>query len=228
MLSQLTVDTLLFAPHERVTSLMNGDVPMCTPYRLKTQDREKVYVFSLPTDIFFNRRLYQHKSSQPLDGSFLNNQGDIVNLVDMMASSSDYTLLVGADHSYGDFLDNMIAQIPPHSLYTRHGIDPYTSMIQMLSKGRIDFYLSYPSVIRSGPVAENVRSYGIAGMPSYEEGHLMCNDLAESRAFLTKFNAALIHLYRSGAFSDMAEKYMSNSEGQQLQRIVADILTMAD
>ena len=224
VLSQLSVDKLLFAPHERIGTLMSGNDPICTPLRLKTKDREKVYVFSRPTDFFFNRRLYQHKSSEPLNQEFLDSSGNVVDLVEMLVSSPKYTLLIGADHSYGDFLDGVIAKIPPDSLYIRHGIDPYFSMIEMLSKGRVDFYLSYPSVMRNNPEVENLRSYGIAGMPEYEEGHLMCNDLEESRAFLRAFNDVLTSLYKSGEFVNFAKKYMSKDEWVQLKRIVDSTL----
>lgn len=61
VLTQLSVDKLLFAPHERISTLMSEGEPICTPFRLKTEEREKVYVFSRPTDFFFNRRLYQQK-----------------------------------------------------------------------------------------------------------------------------------------------------------------------
>ncbi len=224
VLTQLSVDKLLFAPHERIGALMSGDEPMCAPLRLKTEDREKVYVFSYPTDFFFNRRLYQHKSSEPLNQKFLDSSGDVTDLVEMLVSSPDYTLLVGADHSYGDFLDDIIAKIPPERLYVRHGIDPYFSMIEMLSKGRVDFYLSYPSVIRRNAEVENLRSYGIAGMPGYEEGHLMCNDLEGSRAFLRAFNGALTSLYQSGEFVNFAKKYMLEDEWRKLKRIVDNML----
>lgn len=201
--TQLSVDKLLYVPHERIATLMSGDAPMCTPLRLKTVGREKVYVFSHPTDFFFNRRLYQHKSSKILHEKFLDSNGDVIDLVEMLVSSSEYTLLVGAEHSYGDFLDDIIAKIPPDSLYIRHGIDPYLSMIEMLSKDR-----------------ENLRSYGIAGLPEYEEGHLMCNDVEESRAFLKAFNDVLTSLYQSGEFVNFAKNYMSDDEWVQLKRIV--------
>lgn len=224
VLTQLSVDKLLLAPHERIATLMSGEDPICVPQRLKTAIRKKVYVFSHPTDFFFNRRLYQHKSSKPLNQKFLDSNGNVIDLVDMLVSSSEYTLLLGADHSYGDFLDDIIANIPRDSLYIRHGIDPYFSMLEMLSKGRVDFYLSYPSIMRNNPEMGNLRSYGIAGIPAYEAGHLMCNDLEGSRVFLNAFNDVLASLYQSGEFVNFAKKYMSEDEWAQLKRIVENTL----
>ena len=224
VLTQLSVDKLLFAPHERISTLMSEGEPICTPFRLKTEEREKVYVFSRPTDFFFNRRLYQQKSSEPISQKFLDSNGNVIDLVEMLVSSTEYTLLTGANHSYGDFLDDIIAKIPPNNLYVRHGIDPYSSMIEMLSKGRVAFYLTYPSIMRSNPEVENLRSYGIAGTPRYEEGHLMCNDLEGSRAFLGAFDDVLMSLYQSGEFVNLARKYMSEDEWVQLKRIVDSTL----
>ncbi len=225
VLSELTIDELLFASHERVSTLMDGDMAICTPYRLKTEAREKKYLFSLPTDFFFGRRLYQYLGRKPPDARFLDENGEIKSIVDMLSATPNYTLLIGADHSYGDFLDREITRIPRNNLYVRYGIDPYYSMIKMLAKGRVDFYLSYPSIINNSGLADALRSYGVAGLPRYEAGHLMCNDHAESKRFLAKFNEKLLHLYRSGHFIELSKAYLAQVELEKLKVIVRDLLS---
>ncbi|MEW9797987.1 hypothetical protein [Alteromonas sp. CYL-A6] len=197
-------------PGERALQLLDGEAPVCMPFKLKTAAREANYLFSLPTDIYLSLRLYQRESSPPLGAALLTDDGKVRSLTDAIMASGVLILISG--HSYGSVLDAAIENIPASRLYYKVGMDPYQAYLQMLARGRGDFALLFPSVAASLSQQTPLREYAISELPTFTTGHLMCNDRPASRAFIDKVNTALQAHYRDGSFEQVHAPYFSDAD----------------
>ncbi|MCG7533763.1 hypothetical protein [Pseudoalteromonas sp. OOF1S-7] len=205
---------LLLAPGTRIDQLLQSNMPYCALNRIKTRQRSRLYLFSLPVHLYPSHRLYFLPLNIELS-PFLNAQGQLTDLNALLKAHPRTTLLTEAQRSYGDYLDTQLANIDEAQLIRRPGGDSYQATITMFERGRVSFILTYPTTIQryaNTLTLEQVHSLEIAHNPSFVLGHIACSDTPETRQFLKVVNAALRHLYHTEPFYDLHLRYLPESE----------------
>lgn len=205
----------------RTQDKLDSDSPACTFFKVKTPQREKHYIFSLPTDVFLGVRLYQHKSSTPIPTAYLNDEGAVSSLTSYFNHFSEHSLLLIADHQYGGELDHELRALRQANWYRLEGIDPYLTFMQMFLKRRVDFTFVYPASLVTFPdISQQLRSYAVEGVPDFVSSHIMCNNTPETHRFLARVNEALQRLYSSQAFMQALLDFTPISEHDFIKRLV--------
>ncbi|KAF7786664.1 hypothetical protein PRUB_a1297 [Pseudoalteromonas rubra] len=205
---------LLLAPGTRIDQLLQSNLPFCALNRIKTRQRAKQYLFSLPVHLYPSHRLYFLPLNIEL-APFLNEQGQLTDLIALLQAHPRTTLLTEAQRSYGDYLDTQLARVDKTQLIRRPGGDSYKATITMFERGRVSFILTYPTTIQryaSKLTLEQVHSIEIANNPPFVLGHIACSDTPETRQFLKVVNTALRHLYQTARFYELHLRYLPESE----------------
>ena len=68
------------------------------------------------------------------------------------------------------------------------------------------------------PVA--VRSYSIAGNPSYVSGHVICPDTPQGAKHIARINAAIKRMYSKAEFIDAHTRYLPAQDRQNVQTFI--------
>ncbi|WP_194866856.1 hypothetical protein [Pseudoalteromonas sp. PPB1] len=220
---------LLLAPGTRIDQLLQSNLPFCALNRIKTRQRAKQYLFSLPVHLYPSHRLYFLPLNIKL-APFLNEQGQLTDLIALLKAHPRTTLLTEAQRSYGDYLDTQLARVDKAQLIRRPGGDSYKATITMFERGRVSFILTYPTTIQryaSKLTLEQVHSIEIANNPSFVLGHIACSDTPETREFLKVVNVALQHLYQTSRFYDLHLRYLPESERDYFKSQLEQQITKA-
>lgn len=203
---------------DRALRMMQKDKPYCIPFKLKTKQRMDKYQFSYPTDLSLPHRLYQRASAKPPDKSLLSNKIIIHSLSKMIEAHG--SLLIIKHRSYGPYFDREITNISADKVYVLSGIDPYTSIEEMLINGRAEFAILYPSVAKILSKKVPLRGYHAEGTASFIAGHIMCNYHPSSTRFLETVNTALISSYKNGRFSNIHQDFIDKEDRPNLDAFI--------
>ncbi len=209
-------------PHLRMKHFLDSTQATCTFYHLKTPERTNRYIFSYPTDIFLGVKLYQHKSSKPIDERFLDNEGRLLSVSNFFNDkTNDANLLLMSGKSYGFELDQQIKEINPISKIMISGESPNKAFLGMFLKKRVDYIIYYPTVFLHFPEeAKTLRSYPIKGSRPYMFGRIMCNNTATSQDFITRVNQVLKKLYSSDEFLNAILDFTPRAEHEHVKEII--------
>ncbi|MEP1553936.1 MAG: hypothetical protein ABJJ44_17055 [Paraglaciecola sp.] len=209
-------------PDLRMKYFLDSEQPTCTFYRLQTPERTNRYIFSTPTDIFLGVKLYQHKSSKPIDERFLDKVGRLTSISNFFNDETNAAnLLLMSGKSYGFELDQQIEEINPISKIMISGESPNKAFLGMFLKKRVDYIIYYPTVFLHFPEeAKTLRSYPIKGSPPYMFGRIMCNNTTASQAFVTQVNQALKKLYVTDEFLNAILDFTPEDEHGHIKHII--------
>jgi uncharacterized protein (TIGR02285 family) len=200
--NNLSVSTNLLALHlnstniefdymttKRSLTFMDEGQNICVVNKIRTKDREEKYRFSQPINLFLGRRLYQHANKQPL--SFIDPTTGVIALSDLFKNKENAKIIISAQISYGDALDQQLSRIDKKNKLTRHSGGHDSGIISMFAKARAEFALLYPQQVHVSEHKLNTRSYEVANSPPFFLGRLMCTDTPVTEAFITQVNQRL-------------------------------------
>lgn len=186
----------------------------CAANRVKTPERLKDNIYSLPLNIALGLRLYYKKGDKAdiLPKNALDNNQRLKSLASLFTGKSTYTLGINKGRSLGVFLDTEIAALEMHNLMIRSGIEDTSALVKMLLKDRIDFIIDYPvsvnKVLKETKTNIELESLEIAGSPNYIVGYVACNKSPFAQKVIEDINKALQKLYRSYEFYQAHARYL--------------------
>ena len=209
---------------DRHTQILESEQPACSLYKIKTPEREKRFLFSLPTDVFLAHKLYQLSENPIIATKHLTKDGQVSSINDMFNSAEFKGKLLLLDgRSYGDDLDKLLTKINTDKLEFINARQPYASYLKLFELKREDYVIAFPSIIHEHPtLSRNTRSYQIQGIDSHVSGRIMCNDTKETRAFLHAANKELKRLYDSSEFYLAISRYLPSTSHDLLAQIIND------
>ncbi|WP_284245350.1 hypothetical protein [Thalassotalea insulae] len=179
---------------QRSTTQMDEGENICLIDRIKTPLRASKYLFSLPVNLYLSRRFYQNIHAPVINDPELLIDGAL-DLLAFFKKYPDKKLLLSHKISYGNALDNLLANLPDKNKTYRRGAAHETAIVDMLVFERVNYTLLYPQQISEQNIKTPLRSYEIAGIPPFVAGRLMCTNSAEMQLFIEKVNQTLKRLY---------------------------------
>ncbi|WP_440056983.1 hypothetical protein ACSLBF_19055 (plasmid) [Pseudoalteromonas sp. T1lg65] len=205
VIDTFTENTFVALPasfNRAVKKMREGTNVSCVTNKVKTPDREKEFLFSLPINIYLSRKLYQRASARPLAASLLNEHGELRSLNTLFEQHDDAVIVLASASSYGVFLDEQLAQVKPKNKLMRSPIEYHNTIYDMFEKKRADFLLGYPAEIyhRISKKPAEFRAYDIAKAPKYIIGYWMCNNTPKSEDFIKQLNQHIVTAYQTKEF----------------------------
>lgn len=215
--------TFQLATLKRALQELNKADSACIVDRVKTHDREALYLFSEPTNLFLSRRLYQQPTLPMLSAPVLSEQG--VNLARLFAEQTERTLLVSSQVSFGEELDNQVAHLGAHNKVLRDGGEQWQGMIKMFQLKRTDYALFFPQSLHELGVDLTANHYAVAGTKPYILGHIMCNQTTASKQFINTLNQGVSQLYQSGELVFLHHQFMPKNTHQVVSQYLEQVFT---
>ena len=210
-------------PIARTDHMMEQGLPICSLNRVKNKSRDAKFLFSLPVNFYLGYQLYQHANAAPLPASLLNRKNQISSLKQLMQHYPRNQIVIPKTYSFGDALDQAVAEIPPRQITAISTSHYYQQFIAMFETGRADFILLYPTemqaYLKMTPELQ-VRHYPLAQAPQFTTGHLMCADTKQTREFVRRVDASLRKLYRDPLFVEANSRTLAASETAQIRQAI--------
>jgi len=206
------------AQRPSVARLLNKLPNSCAPNRVKTPERVKDNIYSLPLNIALGLRLYlkQPLQSNNILSSTANDELQSISLASLFTGKSTYILGIEKGRSYGEFLDNQIMALEKHNLVIRRGGEATDSLVKMLLKDRIDYMIEYPVAINETlnniTSAVQLSSLRITSSPDYILGYIACHKGTLGQKIIEDINIELQKLYRSYPFYQAHARYLDNTD----------------
>jgi polar amino acid transport system substrate-binding protein len=166
---------------------------VCFSDLIKTKKREENFVISQPFSMFLGLRLYSEK---PISSS-----SSSINLETLLNSNRALKLGTVSGRSYGNNIDNTLAQIQSFQLI-KSPVNIET-LFKQFAKKRFDFLIEYPSFKAknwSQSQKDTLYSYNIEGADKVVLGYMMCSKSPLGVNFIEDFNNVLEKFYHSGYF----------------------------
>lgn len=214
---QMLVDELgytspvLHIPLARSFLNMEKEENVCVLNRIKSPERERNFLYSLPLNFFQTQRFYQLASLPPIKAQLLNAGGEVQSIHDVLASYPNSFIVLPESYSFGEKVDADIAQVDKNQILRVANDAYYSRFMNMFANGKSDFALIFPATVYRNfgddmPVA--VRSYPIAGNPSVVSGHVICPNTTQGASHIERINAAIKRLYTKPEFIDAHTNYL--------------------
>lgn len=213
---------LYFQNQIRAEKLLTPDTAACQIMKVRTEEREKHYLFSEATDVYLSHKLYvQQEYAATIRDNYLNNEGEVASVSAIFQDAKDRVLLLITGHSYGQYLDAEITHIDNSQRYYLGASDPYDLYFKMFNQERGQFALLIPSALKNSDTPlQHYTSFALANNPPYITGHIMCSKHPESAQFIKDVNAVLYEYYRSGTFEKYAMRYFPDEELGTLRHFI--------
>lgn len=192
--------TIINANQQRADLLLDTSSNACIGNKIKTPTRQEKYLFTaLPQTIFPNQRLYVNNDSLI---SFLNENikeefGQAISMNQLFNSQQKFILGVIKGRSFGQALDNLIANAPNNiQIWQRAGDGLSLGIMDMFMHHRIDAIIEYPSVyehygIQLEKQISGVKSYAIDEVNNVVSGYIMCVDTDMGKKLINYFDQQL-------------------------------------
>ncbi|RHW77182.1 transporter substrate-binding domain-containing protein [Colwellia sp. RSH04] len=192
---------LEYTPLARIEKLMKSGENYCIANRLKTKERLKNNLFSLPLNLYLGLRVYSKKK---LAQKYLNINGELTSITDLLTERENKWLLVSKGRSYSDLLDQQITQVDKRFIYVLSKQSYAEAAFDMLAKERVDYIIEYPAEValmskkRSKPLP--LYSVSVTDSEKYVIGYLACNKSAIGKQFIDNINQVLTGVYQQKGF----------------------------
>ncbi|MFT6267532.1 MAG: hypothetical protein ACJAVV_000330 [Alphaproteobacteria bacterium] len=193
-----------FRPTIRLFSELDKEteMPVCSLFKIKSNERSESYYFSLPISFLSTNRLYLRRGMAPLMPALLNDEGELKTLSSLF-TNNDKVIMLWDFISYGNLIDQAIKTIPSKNKIIIQGLTSHDSLAKMIERDRTDYAIMFPSEViefENNLQALDLLSYRIEGVKPISTGHLMCNKNEASKAFLKTVNSKVLELYASPEF----------------------------
>ena len=187
----------------------------CMPWLLKTPEREKLFLFSLPYAVESALVLVVKKDSawaQHLTN--LQNSGVAISLNRLLLQHSPPILGVESQRSYGVAVDSLLKQSNAFPIYTRtSSSDEPAAMLPMLEKGFIDIMLEYPSVLAQ--YSAEVVYFNFVETEPVQFVHFACSNTAEMKQLMPLINRHIKELSGSTQYIDLVLRELPENQREQ-------------
>ena len=207
-------------PLQRIEHLMRKSKNTCMPNRIKTPERLKTSLFSLPLNMYPMLRLYTLSSNTSVQPVLVNQQ--LSSLNQLFKQLPTHSLGLSRGRSYGKFFDRQIVNINPNNIYQRATDSGLLSLIEMLNRGRINYVIEYPTQMRSEMAdivnPQGIKSIKIANSPNYIIGYLACSKSKFAQQFINDVDTALRHLYQTNEFYQAHRRYLNDTDIEQFDQ----------
>ncbi|WP_105189536.1 TIGR02285 family protein [Pseudoalteromonas sp. T1lg48] len=124
--------------------------------------------------------------------------------------------------SYGNELDEVIAQVPKSQIATRPGRDMLASLTYMLAKKRLDILLSYPSeyqyLSEKMGVDEQLSIFPITEAPALSYGYIACSNNELGQQQVKILAPALQQVVSSQAYKEVMLQWLPTALKPRLQQ----------
>lgn len=213
----------VFMPQLRIPLEMKNGPPICTFFMLKTKERMKSFLFSMPVNFFSGHRLY-HLGGIDMPVELMTAKTTIKNVSSVLNYYNKTHIGIENGFSYGDHIDNDLNLIPKHQKQLLSSTLPGTLSIKMFFQGRFDWMISYPARIEAylaGGASTPVQSFLIEGSPSHKTGHFMCNRHPVSEKFILSINNTLKTLYSQAPYLNAHTDFLPRFE----KRLTVDAIS---
>lgn len=216
---------LEIATSARIAALLKQDKTMCALNRIKTAQRSLVNLYSYPIHLYPSHRLYYYQNNTPILPTMKTNQGALKDLSVLFARYPKAIVAVEQGRSYDKVIDEQLSLLSVENVVRRSGGDAYRALIDMFSRQRVDFILTYPTVFKHyfNELDDTVSAIAIAKHPEFVAGHIACTDTRESRAIINKINQAMISIYRKQEYLDIYFNHLPKSDHDLVTRRISDL-----
>jgi uncharacterized protein (TIGR02285 family) len=207
----------LAEPAAIMTRLKAGD-HVCTAAYIRTADRERVLVYSLPDLILPpNGVTVRRADVARLTGG----KPGPVSLAQLLANPK-LRVAVAVGRSYGP-LDALLEKhkSSPH-VYFRRGEDIYRSQFDMLTRGAVDYILGYPYealfMAREHGVEGQVVTLPLVELPDYTLAHVVCPKTDWGRKVIAEIDRALLAERPRTEYREAIERWLDPSLYPEFRR----------
>lgn len=201
---------------------------VCLRNIVKTQEREKSFLFSKPQTLFLGLRLYFSPHIAPLKIQELNK----LSLFEIFKSNTDLVIGIEKGRAYGDELTYTFDQLPSRNKYYKVGSDGQNLMIYMLLEGRIDMMLEYPEVMeyKKNQLSQNTELYSTS-LPKTAPlvfGRIACSKSELSSQLIDKVNKILTQIYDSKEYKEAHLELIKDKNQMIFNKLYSDFLNNID
>jgi uncharacterized protein (TIGR02285 family) len=202
--------------------LLNSERAVCSAARIKTDERAKNTLYSLPVNIYPNLRLYYPRKLHPLVNEVKNDKGLLKSLPELFLHYPDQVLTIIKNRSYGAFLDREISKLKSQYIYEIEGRKKHTYLPKMLQRGRTAFTLIFPttykkSITQTVAVDAN-NSIGISGTKPFILGHIACSRTQLGNKVIAQVNQIIKSLYLTDKFYLAHQNYISKVDSESFKQ----------
>ncbi|WP_440055897.1 TIGR02285 family protein [Pseudoalteromonas sp. T1lg65] len=210
-----------FPSSRAVHELVKTDQPYCIISLHKTPERAARILYSEQySTIGLSTSAAIRKST--MDNSSV--QNNTIVLGEFIAKNQ-LMLGVTAGRSYGNYLDQSIAEIAQQFVQIRPGNDTLEGLTLMLLKGRVDVILGYPSEhhylklkMDKDDLLSQVR---LANYTQVTRGYVGCSNNAQGQENIEALNKALMSAHENKRFHEIMTRWLPEHLHPLLARLVA-------
>lgn len=205
------------SPVPRTNQQLKINENICTANRIKTIDREANNLFSLPMSLHPSARLYYRKDSVTIPEALIAQDGTLINLAALVTVNAKANFGIARGLSYGEMLDDVIANIPSDRVSFYNSEKRYKSGPKLLSDGLLDMTLLYSSQWlqlndNPLPVDSNIAYIPLKQAPYFIPTYIACSRSAFGHNVINDINDALLSLYDNDAFKAAHKRYLPRQE----------------
>ncbi len=216
-----------------ITRLLKKLPNSCAPNRIKTPERIKTSIYSLPLNISLDFRLYYRGDVKPdfIPSNIINQDNKLISLAALFNANPNHTLAIDNGRSLGQFLDKQIHQLNERNLVIRNSDESTTSLIKMLLKNRIDYIIDYPTAVHAVldklSIKASLNSLKIANSPGYILGYVACHKGEAGQKVIKNVNKALQKLYRNVNFYQAHTRYLESTDIAEFNQVYQTVFKTA-
>ncbi len=208
--------TITTANFSRIIFELGKRNNVCSPTLLKSTEREKSMIFSIPSIVVLSNKLYVRINKEKLLSPYVTSDGKI-DLGNLLANEK-FLLGVAAKSLYGKNIDQILKRFSnTNQILNRFAEDHYSGLSEMLAtQSRLDGFLGYPAEERffytkSTLKEKRFKSYFINDSPSYLLGYFGCSRSELGKKMIEKINSVLIK-HRKNEITKFYQNWLTQEE----------------
>lgn len=206
---------LQYASLARINNQLQNMHNACVGSRIKTEQRAKENIFSLPLNIHPSHRLYYLKDNVSIPAELLNAEGQLTSLQSLFEKLPSRVLGKAKGISFGKYLDQELEKVPFRNIAIRSGDDRYNAISRLFFNHRVDFILDFPTQvedkIKQYRQSENIVALEIANNDNYVVAHIACHNGEVGKKFIEDANKVLKSLYENNRLYQAHIKHLPPS-----------------
>jgi uncharacterized protein (TIGR02285 family) len=209
----------------RVWQSMEKGQPICNVLALKTAQREKIAIFSLPHSITLsNRIIMREETFKALGEPTVLSLAELMQKVQLKGS-------IESSRSYTSDLDAIINRGMTDSNLTRLTLNP-VRMMKMLLVGRFDYLIEYPYTAhylktKNAQLPANIKSVEIIEIEPFSVAYLACPKTLWGLERIADFDKTVKKLRETDQYKEIVEMwYVTEQEKQAVRKGYQEMLKM--
>lgn len=180
---------------------------------LKTDEREKWVLFSLPYIITIPNAVVTTPGKMAHLNQFINSSGDFV--FSKALENQEISVCVSAGRAYGGSIDRELARFKNKANILYAYDDLFGSALRMLLEGSVHYTIGYPVeavyFLKKNNLSSQLITIPIAEMPEYILGHFAFPKTAWGKAMVTHTNRILRRHRNSAVYHKIYERWLDEA-----------------